>query len=447
MRLANPTIAAAAVFAFLCANAHAAEAQHALAPQQISYAAQDLSFPLGYVITWNPASHTAHVAETFGVEDGTYTDDGTTRIITLDHPIVTTDYKLDCNGNAVTMRDDTQQLAFRTSSGEADRGTTHVVPIGITTDIGGCTPGLVTAYGAPTDAGFTLNRLDMRLRAPMDDLRPGTKLVGMSEVALDQPGDGNILAADVVTFGEDEVYFASSGHAFNFKRTDDGWIVVEFGAFQRGYTRLTRDTHSGEEIWLASEWNNGAPGLMDMSEMVMARHDAGFGGVKKASHVWVSGIFLNSAYGAIFDFYRDGTGQKNSTTTDGSPPTLSPFTWSGSGAQLLSKFPNGDGTYSLRTWTPVADYGRNHFVIESESAYDASGNLQSVVIPPRVNFLIDDGKSVEPPPTATTTTTASPSPSAVAPLTHRLHHGPGRATKTTPLPPPTGGAKGAPRTP
>ena len=402
MRQAILTIAAAAALALTCGAAFA-QAQRAPAPESISYAAQDLSLPLGYVITWNPASHTAHIAETFGVADGTYTDDGTTRVVTLLQPIVTTDYKIDCNGNTIAQTDDTLQLVFRTTSGTPDRGTTQVAPIGITTDIGGCTPGLVTHYGSVTDTGFTLNRLAMRLRASMDDLRPGAQLAGMSEVALDQPGDGATLSADITTFGEHDVRFSATGDRFNFRRTDDGWLVVDFGTFQRGYTRLTRDERSGEEIWLASEWTNGAPGVIDMSEMVTPRRDAGFGGVNKASRDWASGIFLNSAEPASFDLHDDGSGVRISSSTDGSPPVLTPFTWSESGAQLLSRVTASDGSYSLRTWTPVANDGRNHFVIESESAYDASGNLQFVLIAPRVNFLVDDGKSVETASAAVTT--------------------------------------------
>jgi hypothetical protein len=130
-----------------------------------------------------------------------------------------------------------------------------------------------------------------------------------------------------------------------------------------------------------------------MSEMVTARRDAGFGDVKKASRDWASGIFLNSVEPASFDLYGDGSGERVSSSTDDSAPVFTPFTWSESGAQLLSRVTAGDGTYSLRTWRPVANDGRNRFVIES--AYDPRGNLRSVLIAPRVNFLVDDGQSVE----------------------------------------------------
>jgi len=39
------------------------------------------------MIDWNAASHTAHLVDSVGAGDGTWTDDGTLRVLTLATPI------------------------------------------------------------------------------------------------------------------------------------------------------------------------------------------------------------------------------------------------------------------------------------------------------------------------------------------------------------------------
>ncbi len=399
-------VVAGAVALACAAGAHAGT-QQAAAMQSISYVAQDITFPLAYVITWDTVHHTAHIAETFGTADGSYTDDGVQRIITLDHPLVSTDYVYDCNGNVIPAEDDLLQLVLRSAGGAPKKGVTQLVPIGTVTDIGGCTPGQVTPYGSVTDAGYPMDRLAMSLRAPMDDLVAGAQIAGMTETPLAVPGDLGSLSADVTTFGAGSVTFNRTGHQFSTTLTADGWLVIDFGSFQRGYTRLTQDARSGEEIWLGAEWQDNAPGVLELSMMAKPNAQAGFGGRGAASHDWASGRFLNSYAPTDYAMYHDYTGLRTATPVDGSDPYLTAYTWGLGGTDLQLAISGANGV-DRRTWTPVANHGKTHFVIESGEEYDANGNWLYTTILPRVNFFIDQGKTTKPAGQARAKTTASP---------------------------------------
>ena len=51
--------------------------------------------------------------------------------------------------------------------------------------------------------------------------------------------------------------------------------------------------------------------------------------------------------------------------------------------------------YFLRTWAPLANYGKNHFILEWEDLFDPAGNLLEHNFVPRVNWYFDEGKAVE----------------------------------------------------
>jgi hypothetical protein len=113
---------------------------------------QDLSQWGTWLVDWNTKKHTAHVTDNIGASDGTFTDDGTQRVITLATPISHTVTQVDCTyENEFPQRIDVTRIVLRPTTGTSKRGTSQVVEIGTTTDLGGCTPGLVTSFGAPTD--------------------------------------------------------------------------------------------------------------------------------------------------------------------------------------------------------------------------------------------------------------------------------------------------------
>jgi len=358
----------------------------------------------GYLVDWNSKAHRAHVVEYNGMGDGTFTDDGAQRVVTFDSPLSYPNEGFDCLGLPMQQRVDVLQMAFRPMSGTAARGTTQVVEIGNITDIDGCTPGAVTTFGAPGDPGLTTTHLDMTRRAPITDLVPGARLAGPSETAPGGvAGNPRLVVQQLATIGAGSLGFEDSGHVYPISITD-GWIVVDYGTFRRAYTRLTRDARGGVETWLWADWN-GAPENVEQTMMVQPRDGAGFGDRNAAAHHWDSGMFLASVTQTSYDLYRDHSGLRHLVFTDGSGEAVMPVTWRFEGANVAIKRPWGDSGHYHRVWVPVANYGKNHFVMEGEELVDASGASIATTIAPRVNFYVDGGKAFPEPAAASRAST------------------------------------------
>ena len=362
--------------------------------QKITYYSQDLTYGLAYVITWDAAAHRAHFAETYGNFDGSYVEDGQQRVFTLDVPLVLPEQIADCNGKPMTQNNVTTQLVMRSVSGAPERGVSAVVPIGYTQDVGGCTPGKIAPFGTVADAGIPLLRQAASLRPAMDDLVPGTQVAGLAENPIDAVGDLPILAAQVATFGRDHITFEGTGHRFPTTLTPDGWLVVDFGSFKRAYTRIERQRETGGEIWFGAEWVNGAPASIELSPVAAPTGDASFGDLADTSRQWFDGLFQFDAP-TTFDLYRDQTGDQVVDPGAGAPVTRSPLTWSRAGATVQISRVATSGTY-VHTWRPIANHGRNHFVIESEEVW-INGVDSGPAFAPRVNWYVDEGKAVKPP--------------------------------------------------
>jgi hypothetical protein len=378
--------AAAGMLALSAAGAHAA------ATQSIIYTLQDKSQWATWLVDWNTKKHTAHVVDSIGTGDGSFTDDGTQRVITLATPISYTTTQYDCNFvNEFDQRVDVTQIVIRPTTGTAKRGASQVVEIGTTTDLGGCTPGLVTPFGSPTDPGLATNHLDMSVRPSLDDLAPGVQLAGMSETPANAVNDATQLVAQVATFGAGTLTFADTGDVVT-TATSKGWIVADFGGFQRGYTRIARDAKTGVETWVFAPWSAGGPAIVQSTMMVKPNAAAGFGSRNTAAHDWESGMFMDSDILVYMDLYRDATGQFVRRPTDGSGDFAQDVTWALQGANLVIQRP----VNATRTWRPIANYGKNHFVLESEVALDPTCQCTVNRILPRVNYYIDEGKSAPP---------------------------------------------------
>ena len=374
------------------ALACAASAQADPRKMTISYVG-DPSFATAYIVDWNVATHTAHLVDHVGTGAGTFTDDGTLRVLTLSAPIETTQQTFDCNGLPMTQAVDLTQLAVRHLSGGAHHGSAQVIEIGATTDIGGCTPGLVTPYGSTADAGTTSTYLDMDDRPSLDDLGHGARLAGMSDTDPTGLTDSVQLVARTVTFAHRSVTFSNSGVSVP-RELADGWFVLDFGTFQRGYTRLSVDPHTRAEVWLGAAWSAGAPTSIFQTMMVQPDAGAGFGGHDAQAHVWNSGLFLRSEDPTDFQLYTDFTGVFESRDTTGTLLMSTPVTWADSGPNVVIARSNDPASYNyVRTWVPIANYGKAHFVIENEDRHDLATGAVTPRIVPRVNFYMDGGKA------------------------------------------------------
>ena len=379
--------AAAAVVAASITGAQAAP------KSTVSYVA-DFADTLAVLVDWNTTHATAHVTVNNGASAGTYTDDGTQRLVTLSSPISETFPYVDICGNTVNQTTTLDQVVFRPVSGTPRSGTAQVVEIGTITNDAGCEAG-TTPFGSPTDAGVTTTLLDMTLRASTADLGPGAQLAGMTETSLATLDFGYQAAQQIASFGTGNLRFADTGDVVP-ATVVDGWYVLSFAdGHQTGFTRLTRNATSGIESWLSAPWQAGAPARVQHTLMTQPNAAAGFGTRNQASRHWEEGLFKGSTTLAWFDLYRDLTG---AFITETSGATSSqPATWRFVGANIQikrsSNFANG---WRQRSWIPIANDGKNHFVMESEDLYDGAGNFLGNNILTRVNYYVDEGKSVEP---------------------------------------------------
>jgi len=313
-------------------------------------------------------------------------------VVTLTTPISQTITQVDCTGEVLfDQRVDVMQIVFRPTSGTTRRGTSEVVQMGTTTDLGGCTPGLVTPFGSPTDPGSTTNHLDMNARPSLDDLAPGVQLAGMSETPATADNDPTQLVAQIATFGAGSLTFVDTGDVVPTSMSD-GWIVADFGSFQRAYTRVSRDTKTGVEIWVFAPWSAGGPAVVESALMVKPNAAAGFGSRNAAAHDWESGLFVDSDLTVFMDLFRDFSGQFVRHPIDGSGDFDQDITWAFQGADLVIQRPGS----ITRTWQPIANYGKNHFVLENEVGFDPDCQCTLVRFLPRVNYYIDEGKSTPP---------------------------------------------------
>jgi hypothetical protein len=130
----------------------------------------------------------------------------------------------------------------------------------------------------------------MNARPATDDLAPGVQLAGMSETPASADSNPTQLVAQVATFGTGTLAFADPGHVVPVS-TSNGWIVADFGSFQRGYTRLSVDAKTGAELWAFAPWTAGGPAIVQSTMMVKPNAAAGFGGRNAAVHDWESGLF------------------------------------------------------------------------------------------------------------------------------------------------------------
>lgn len=340
-----------------------------------------------YLIDWKPKSR-ARVASILGAQVGDVADDGTQKVITLDSPLSTTFTNYDDCSEEIQQRQDVNQVVVRDLTG----GVSQLVDVGTITNIGGCQDGLVTPFGSLTDEGISLKRLAMTARPPVTDLVPGTQIAGFSE-DVKLPGELDV-AQDVVTMQTGNVQFQASGHVVPAAFDSNQWLVLNLPSGQRAYTRLVVDAKTGGETWLMADWSAGKPQRVEEVMVVKPSAGAGFGTVLQASRMWNSGLFIESRTPFYFYLYKNGTGERVLKDLDLGTESRTPIpSWGFDGLNLVQQRPFGPGTRD-RTWVPLSNVGKFHWVMESETADDGSGAI--VLIKPRVNYYLDTGKAVPP---------------------------------------------------
>lgn len=238
----------------------------------------------------------------------------------------------------------------------------------------------------------------MDARPSMSDIVPGVGLAGPSEAAW--PTSPNLWPAQAaVSIKASTVVFKATGHVFAWKLSADGWWVMNLPGQQRAHTRLQLDAKTGGETWLLADWAGGLAQRVVALNFVKTTADAGFGTVKQASRMWQYGGSVDTRTPFFHYLYTNGTGERVQKDLDAGTESRTPIPeWDLDGADLWERWDFPDQALTLtRRWTPVSNHGTKvHWVLERYDAIRA--DEPSVLIPSRVNYLVDTGKAV--PPTA-----------------------------------------------
>lgn len=361
----------------------------AAAAKSTAYYGVGIGTSAAYLVDWLPKKK-VRVALSQGAATGTFSDDGTQKLISFTSPISATVDSFDDCGEPIQQRTDLQQLVVRDLAG----GAAQVVEMGVVVNIGGCQDGLTVPYGSPTDPGLGLSRLAMTARPPVSDLTPGTQVAGFSEDVL-LPGEVTV-AEDVVTFQAGSMQFQSTGHVVPAAFDANQWLVLDLPGFQRAYTRLAVDAKTGGETWLLADWAGGQAQRVESRLLVKTAAGAGFGTVTQASRMWESGIFVNTRTPFFFYLYKNGTGERVQKDLDLGTESRVPIdSWGFDGLNLVQTRAFGGGVRH-RNWVPLRNQGTKfRWVMESELIVPNVGE-PFPLIKPRVNYYEDTGKAVPP---------------------------------------------------
>jgi len=389
-------VAAALISAALLPAAHAASSQ------QTAYWTSYQGDTNTFLADWVPATFKVDITDAISRASGSYTDDGTTRLVTLRRPAVKFEGlwgNLDSCGNEFNARTSVTRYAFTRISGTDRSGTTAIHTESSTVALDGCDVGSVVASTALTDVAPAQAHLKMSARPAMTDIVPGLQIAGFSASAYADPQLGNTqLVQSVTDVLPGQVRFNDSGLSVSAGVDADNWLMLGLPTGQRGYTRLSTDSSTGAETWIAADFVAGKPAWV--MEVLVTKTLAGatFGSVTQAAHVWNSGIISNDVQKFEFDLYRDMTGQRVFTDLVTGVQTINPLTWAFSGNNIVQTRTQGSTT-RWRTWVPLANRGKIRWVMESELWSIAGGPVQTL-INPRLNFYTDEGRATPPVPVA-----------------------------------------------
>lgn len=354
----------------------------------------------GMLIDWHSLSR-VRVVNYLGAQSGTVTRSGSQVTVTLDAPFsqLVSAGEPDSCGEFPALRQDTRQIVVRDVDGGLLRGVSQVVEIGTRTPTEGCDAGVSVPFGSASDEGSAMNRVAMLARPLVLDMQPGVQLAGFSEQEW-LPESGPTLAADVVSlYAGNQAVFSGSGRVVAAAFNADRWLVLNFGSFERAYTRLAVDLATSAEVWLRADWAGGEIRRVVADPVVKLAGPAGFGTQAQAARMWESSLFTATRQPFFIYLYQGGTGERVFKDLDAGTETRVPLNWSFAGANILQSRVIGGGRRE-RTWVPLRNRGAGvRFVMESEVQHFDDGRPAQTLILPRVNHYIDRGAAM---PAATT---------------------------------------------
>ncbi|WP_396267535.1 hypothetical protein [Ideonella sp.] len=371
-----------------------------------------------FLVDWNNTKLKADIVDGQGKMTGTYTDDGTRRIVTLTIPRVF-DFPgehFDSCGQPATARSTETRFAFLRQSGTERSGTTAISADTSRVVVDGCDAGLVLSSTSIDDITEAQSHLRMSARPSMSDTIPGARWAGFSETPrTDLQSQVSSLGVDLTTLlTGGSMQFARTGTAVPAAVNSQGWLMLSFPSFSRGYTRLKVDTSTGAETWLMADFVADKPAWVQ--EILVTRSLAGgtFGTLTQAARQWNSGLFVDTNNPFLIYLYRDGTGERIFLDLAAGTEMRAPIdSWVFDGPNIVQTRRSGVTSTAVRTWEPIGNLGKIRWVLEREFRRMSDGS-ELPFIAPRVNFYIDTGRATPLPPPLGTAARSSTQAARVA---------------------------------
>lgn len=369
------------------------------AARTMFYVPNGYAYSEAWYLVLNETDKKARLVGVLGSATGTYTDNGTEVLVTLNKPlsIVLASAELVCNNEQYTYRHDVEQVLFRrVDATSVNSGKSQVVQIGRDTILDTCKAGEVIPFGSLSDEGMAMLHRSTGKRAPMTDVVAGLTIAGFSE-QVDSTDPAVPLEADIVTLDSNTtVRFQRTGHVINATLTSDQWLVLQLPGGQRGYTRVIVNMNNGLETWVRAEFKDGKARTATTVLLVKPLPGSTFGSKTQTSRMWESIFFAGTNDPLYFYLYGNYTGEKISKDIAGGYESRQPITWRFDGGDVVQTRAASSSSYERR-WTPLARTGKYMAVMESELR-TPSGGTTTTYIPPRVNAYIDRGKATPPAP-------------------------------------------------
>lgn len=340
----------------------------------------------------------ARVVTGYGVGEGPVSGTEQERVVTFDQPIV---YKIMGRGfcwgyEEYYVQMSVEKVVFRLTQGDLRQGQSRVFDLGTSLGLTQCHEGEVKHFGKMSSPGHPmLHRADSQ-RAGSADLVPGARLAGMSSDRLTAVDWRSPLTPDIVRFVDSRtLHFEIAGLDVPARLTDDGWWMLNFSDFQRGYARFAVDGLHGGERWVRAEMTDQRIRTVRQTLMVKPVTGATFAPASDMPGRWELARTRHS-HGArrFYDFFHTGDGVEQS---DVDFPI--PFSWGLEGDNLVLDYRSHTKPpydyHLIYTWVPLATNGKNHWAMVYGKYVSDREVLPDI---PYITLLVDTGLPPQKPP-------------------------------------------------
>lgn len=367
--------------------------------ERLAYFVNNPGVNAGQIVSWDDRRMTATLTKSTGVHEGTYTDDGVRRTLTLTLPISSTYFTPDidaCIGRQAQVREDLEKYVYKQVSGTSTNGVVEQVTLGTINYLDGCRAGQSEPIGSLDDPGLTLTALGMGKRPSMPAVLPGLRLAGFHE----QPSSG--LALDFLADADRTIVpvagklrFVRTGTEVAAAVDGDGWLKLSFPAsgatpaYTRAYTKLSTDKQTGRQYWMEADFENGAPKWVNQVSVIPYKVNATFT-TESAARIWLHSWAVPAWEWRLFP---GGTGQIVDYREDPQlPPYISPINaWTVVNGNVEATRSVFSTFYRKRTWQPLNRVGDVQWMLETEVRVDTSTGVVTPSFGWRVVMWTDIG--------------------------------------------------------